>query len=55
MESQRIRRPEGPRDWEAQRAVITNLYITEGLELEVLMKTMEEEYFFKATYDRVDD
>ena len=54
MQSQRVRRPEGPQDWEAQRAVITDLYITKGLELEDLMKAMEEEHFFKATYDHVD-
>lgn len=55
MELQRVRRPEGPQDWEAQRVVITNLYITQGLELEDLMETMEKEHFFKATYDQVDN
>ena len=54
MELQRVRRPEGPQDWEAQRAVITDLYIARGLELEDLMKTMEDDHFFKATYDHVD-
>ncbi|KAK0507374.1 hypothetical protein JMJ35_010412 [Cladonia borealis] len=49
MELQRIRRPDGPQGWEAQRAVITDLYIAKGLELEDLMKTMEDDYFFKAT------
>ena len=55
MELQRGRRPEGPQDWEAQRAVITNLYITNGLELDDLMKIMEDDHFFKATYDHVDN
>ncbi len=55
MEVQRIRRPEGPQDWEAQRAVITDLYIAKGLQLDDLMKTMEGEHFFKATYDHVDN
>ena len=55
MALQHVRRPEGPQDWEAQRAVITDLYITKGLELEDLMKTMQEEHFFKATYDHVDN
>ena len=55
MESQRVRRPEGPQDWEAQREVITDLYITKGLELEDLMKTMEDDHFFKATYDHVNN
>ena len=55
MELQRVRRPEGPQDWEAQRAVITDLYITKGLELEHLMEIMEKDHFFKATYDHVDD
>ena len=54
MNSQRVRRPEGPQDWEAQRDVITNLYIAKGLELADLMKTMEDDHFFKATYDLVD-
>ena len=54
MELQRVRRPEGPQDWDAHRAVITDLYIAKGLELEDLMKTMEDDHFFKATYDHVD-
>ena len=53
MELQRVRRPEGPQDWEAQRVVITDLYVTKGVELEDLMKIMEDEHFFKATYDHV--
>ena len=53
MASQRVRRPEGPQDWEAQRAVIIDLYITKGLELEDLMNTMEREHSFKATYVHV--
>ena len=55
MELQRARRPEGPQDWEAQRAVITDLYVTKGLELEDLMNLMEDEHFFKATYDHDDN
>lgn len=54
MELQCVRRPEGPQDWEAQRAVITNLYIAKDVELDDLMKIMEDEHFFKATYDLVD-
>ena len=55
MELQCVRRPEGPQDWEARRAVITDLYMAKGLELEDLMKIMEDEHYFKATYDHVDN
>ena len=55
MDLQHVRRPEGPQDWEAQRAVITDLYIAKDVELDDVMKIMEDEHFFKATYDHVDN
>jgi hypothetical protein len=50
MDTQIVRRPDGPQAWEDHRAIIIDLYIERGLELEDVMDVMEKEHFFKATY-----
>ena len=41
-------RPSRPEDWEAYRDVISHLYSTK--KLKDVMKEMERQYYFKATY-----
>jgi hypothetical protein len=38
-----------PKDWDAQRSVITRLYIDQGNTLKEVMSTMQRDYHFFGT------
>ena len=42
--------PKTPQEWENMRAIVTKLYLEDGLQLKDVQEIMETRYKFRATY-----